>query len=138
MTDTGNGVDEIVEAWRINNRVNIRLIEHIGDAGMGCTLSTRGGRNVARQFAHLHNNRIWHLVRRAKALARGAQTFETHDEPGRRVLTVALQDSADRVERLIRLAAKGTPGVRTFKRGLVPEAGPRRARASAVRPKYGA
>jgi uncharacterized damage-inducible protein DinB len=112
--------DQILEAWRTNNRVNLFLIEHISDAGMRCTLSRRGGRNVVRQFAHIHNNRVWHLQRRAKKLATGAHLFDTYDEPDRRTLAAAFQDSAQRIEELIRLASEGAPGVRTFKRGLVP------------------
>jgi uncharacterized damage-inducible protein DinB len=112
--------DEILEAWRVNQRVNLRLIEGIDDEGMRCTLSKRGGRNVVRQFAHLHNNRIWHLQRRARALAEGAHVFDTYDEPDRETLVGALEDSAGRIEELIRRAAAGADGVRTFKRGLVP------------------
>ena len=37
--------------WRLNNAINLRLI----DAIMRSTMSTRGGRDVARQFVHLHN-----------------------------------------------------------------------------------
>lgn len=112
--------EQILEAWRINNRINLRLIERISDAGMRCTLSQRGGRNVVRQFAHLHNNRVWHLTRRARRLAQGAHVFATYDEPDRRALAAALEDSSGRIERLIRLASEGAPGVRTCKRGLVP------------------
>lgn len=112
--------DQILEAWRINNRVNLLLIDHISDAGMRCTLSRRGGRNVVRQLAHVHNNRIWHLTRRAKRLATGAHTY---DEPDRRTITAALQDSSQRVEELIRLASSKSPGIRTLKRGLVPYIG---------------
>jgi len=39
--------DQTLEAWRIDNRINLRLIERIGGTGMRCTLSQRGGRNVA-------------------------------------------------------------------------------------------
>ena len=113
-------VDQIVEAWRTNHRINLRLIERISEAGMRCTLSTRGGRNVVRQFAHLHNVRVWHLNRRAKSLAKGARTFATYDEPDRRALVAAMSDSARRVEDLFRLASEGAPGVRTIKRGLIP------------------
>ena len=74
-------LNEILEAWRINNRVNLLLIERISDEGMRCTLSARSGRNVVRQFAHMHNNRIWHLRRSARRLAEGAHVFETRDEP---------------------------------------------------------
>lgn len=112
--------DEIIEAWRINNRINLRLIEGISDAGMRCTLSKRGGRNVVRQFAHLHNNRIYQLKGRAKPLAKGAPLFDTHDEPDRSTLAAAFDDSSQRIEQWIRLASEGSPGVRTFKRGLIP------------------
>lgn len=112
--------DELLEAWRINNRVTLFLIEHVSDEGMACTLSKRGGRNVARQLAHLHNNRIWHLQRRAKRLAEGAHLFATHDEPDRATLRETLEDSARRIERLIAGVQEGQRGVRAFKRGLVP------------------
>jgi hypothetical protein len=42
----------------VNNRINLRLVREISAAGMKSSLSTRGGRSVARQFAHLHNNRV--------------------------------------------------------------------------------
>ena len=113
-------LDQILEAWRINNRVNLRLLEAIGEEGLRCTLSKRGGRDVARQFAHLHNVRIWHLQRRAKALAAGASLFATEDEPDRATLTAALGDSSSRVEAFIRAAGEGAAGVRTARRGLVP------------------
>ena len=113
-------IDEVVEAWRVNNRINLLLVDRISDEGMGCTLSRRGGRNVVRQLAHIHNNRIWHLQRRAKRLAEGATLFETYDEPDRKTLTAALRDSGDKIEQLFRLAGEGAPGVRTFKRGIAP------------------
>ncbi len=116
-------VDELVEAWRINNRVNVRLIEHITDEGMRSSHSHRGGRNVVRQFAHLHTVRVFQLSRRAKALAHGLPLFGTHDEPARTTLTEALEASSERVAQWIRLAADGAPGVRTLRRGLVPTVG---------------
>ena len=119
-TSPSSLVDELVEAWRINQRVNIRLIEHIGDEGLRCSLSHRGGRNVVRQFAHLHYVRVFQLSRRAKALAHGLPLFGTHDEPGRAALAEALDASSERITQWIRLAAQGAPGVRTLRRGLVP------------------
>jgi uncharacterized damage-inducible protein DinB len=110
-------IEQLLEAWRINNRINLRLIEHISDAGMRCTLSQRGGRNVFRQLAHLHYVRVYQLQKRAKRLSEGARVFTTHDEPDRRTLAAALEDSGKRVEEWIRLASEGAPGVRTFKRG---------------------
>ena len=64
-------VEPILEAWHTNNRINLFLIERISEEGLRCTLSTRGGRDVARQFCHMHNIRLWQLnQRRAKDLAR--------------------------------------------------------------------
>jgi uncharacterized damage-inducible protein DinB len=113
-------IEEILEAWRINNRINLHFIRRISEAGLKCSLSKRGGRNVIRQFAHLHYVRVFQLTRRAKSLAKGARTFATHDEPDRSTLGAELEDSSQRVEQWIRLAGQGAPGIRTFKRGLVP------------------
>jgi uncharacterized damage-inducible protein DinB len=111
-------IDEVLEAWRVNQRVNLHLIERISDEGMHCTLSERGGRNVVRQFAHLHYVRILQLQHQAKTLAKGARLFETYDEPDRDTLVAALEDSSHRVEEWIRLAHEGAQDVKTFKRGL--------------------
>lgn len=113
-------VSEAIEAWRINQRINVRLIQRISDEGMFCSLSQRGGRNVVRQFAHLQYVRVYQLKRRAKALAVGAKAFESKEEPSRKALVTALNDSSKRIEKWIRLAHEGAPGVRTQKRGLIP------------------
>jgi hypothetical protein len=47
--------EEMLETWRTNNRINLLIIDAISPAAMKATLSRRGGRTVARQFAHLHN-----------------------------------------------------------------------------------
>jgi uncharacterized damage-inducible protein DinB len=113
------GIDGILEAWRTNQRINVKLIDKISDEGMRCTLSKRGGRDVCRQFAHLHNVRIWHLEARAKALAKDARKFETKEEPSRKDLVEALDDSAKRIEELFRRVCEGAPGARAMKRGVV-------------------
>ena len=112
-------LDQIIESWKTNNRINLLLIDHISDEGMACTLSTRGGRNVARQFAHLHNNRVWHMQKRARHLAGGMHTFETHDEPERAVLREHLEHSTDILVDYFRLVLAGDPRVRCFKKGPV-------------------
>ena len=79
-----DAVQQLLEAWRTNNRINLFLIDEISDEGMKATLSTRGGRNVVRQFCHVHNNRLYLLENRARDLARGLYKFETREEPSRR------------------------------------------------------
>ena len=120
MVEKRDMLEETLEAWRINNRINLRLIKSVSDAGMQCTLSTRGGRNIVRQFAHLQYVRVFQLTRRAKALAKGATTFSTYEEPDRKTLITALKDSSERIEEWIRRASDGTAGYQTLKGGLVP------------------
>jgi len=112
-------LEPILQAWRTNQRINLRLLQQISPEGLRDTLSKRGGRSVARQFAHLHNVRLWHLETRAKALAKGAHKFATEDEPDAAELIETLEDSAGRIEDLFTSAAEGVKGVRLPKRGAV-------------------
>ena len=116
-------IEEIAEAWRINHRVNLLMLDGIDDEGLLCTLSTRGGRSVGRQFAHVHDVRRYQLEVRAKRHAKGLVKFASKDEPDRGALVEALEDSAERVERWLRAAHAGEQGARTQKRGLVPTLG---------------
>ncbi len=109
---------ELLEAWRTNQRINLLLIDRITDDGMGCTLSKRGGRGVAGEFAHMHNVRVWHLQKRAKDLAEGLTIFETKAVPTKAQLKKALSASAKGVEGLLTGVLNGEPKRRGFKRGL--------------------
>ena len=110
--------DDILEAWRTNNRINLLLLEHISAEGLRCTLSKRGGRDVARQFAHLHNVRIWHLEKRAKDLAEGLETFPSKDSPSREGLVTALTTSGEAVGAFLADVLAGESGRRGFKKGI--------------------
>ena len=110
--------DDLLEAWRTNNRINLYLIDRVSDAGMTCTLSTRGGRGVAGQFGHMHNVRVWHLQRRAPDLAEGLETFEAKTVPSREELRAAFEASGAAIETFLSDAQAGVPKRRTFKKGL--------------------
>jgi uncharacterized damage-inducible protein DinB len=90
-------IDQMLEAWRTNNRINLFLIDRISDEGLRCSLSTRGGRDVARQFAHMHDVRVWALQTRAKELSAGLKVFASKHSPDRNVLKSALNASCDAV-----------------------------------------
>ncbi len=111
-------LNDLLEAWRTNNRINLYLIDHISAAGMRCTLSKRGGRDVARQFAHIHNNRVWHLERRARDLAQGLVTFETKVTPTKAELTEALTASGQAMESFFEGVLSGAPKRRGLKKGV--------------------
>ncbi len=110
--------DELLEAWRTNNRINLFLIDKISAAGMKCSLSKRGGRDVARQFAHMHNVRVWHLEKRARDLAEGLAEFETKVTPTKTQLRKALAASGKAVESFLEGVIAGDPRRRGFKKGI--------------------
>ncbi len=111
-------LEEILEAWRTNNRINLLLIRQISQEGMGCTLSKRGGRGVAGQFAHIHNVRVWHLERRAKDLAAGLAAFEPKVVPSKRDLARALTTSGKAIESFFIDLTAEKPKRRGFKKGV--------------------
>lgn len=111
-------IDDVLEAWRTNNRINLYLIDRISREGLRCTLSKRGGRDVARQFAHLHNVRIWHLEKRARDLAAGLEKFETKDSPTKARLKKALGASGRAIEAFLADVAAGEPKRRGLRKGV--------------------
>lgn len=107
---------ELLEAWRINNRVNLKLLDAISDLGMRDTLSARGGRTVARQWAHVHMVRRQWLEVWNKELLAGLPKFASATEPSRDDLRQALTVSANAIATFFEQADAG--GKRGHKRGL--------------------
>ena len=112
-------VEQLAEAWRINNRVNLFLIDKISDAGMKSMTSTRSGRSVARQFAHVHNNRIdWLEHHGPRNAAENLQKFDQKYNPGKEELKRALETSAEAIERCLLQAIENGNTLRAWKRGV--------------------
>jgi uncharacterized damage-inducible protein DinB len=111
-------LDGILEAWRTNNRITLFLIEKISEEGMACTLSRRGGRDVCRQLAHMHNVRVWHLEKRATHLAKGLKSFQTHERPDKAALRAAFSASGAAVESFLAGLVSGEKKVRGSRKGV--------------------
>jgi uncharacterized damage-inducible protein DinB len=111
-------MDDVLEAWRTNNRINLLLFDRISDEGMRCTLSKRGGRDVARQFAHIHDVRVHHLEKRAKDLAEGLPVFRSKAHPDRQAVREALAVSGEALEAFLAGLVAGEKGRRGFKKGI--------------------
>ena len=114
--------DQLVEAWRANNRINLFLLDEISAAGMKCSLSKRGGRDVGRQFAHVHDVRMYQLKKRAPDLAQGLETFQSKNtatvSPTKKKLKHALSASGSAVESFLVDVFAGKPKRRGFNRGI--------------------
>ncbi|HEX7117468.1 MAG TPA: DinB family protein [Longimicrobiales bacterium] len=112
-------IEQLLEAWRTNHRINLFLIDRISDEGMRATLSKRGGRDVVRQFAHMHNIRVGKLELWAKDLAAGLVKFDTYDRPEKASLKAALEGSSGAVERFVEECATGVRTKQGWKKGVV-------------------
>lgn len=110
--------DELVEAWRVHNRINLFLLAKISDAGLACASGPRGGGQVWKQFAHMHTIRAYKLENWHKPLSLELAKYSGPDVVPRDELAAALRQSGEAVEQFIRLAAAGETKKRGFKRGL--------------------
>ena len=114
-------LESVVESWQINHRVTLKLLNALSEPALRATLSTRGGRNVARQLAHVHEVRLTfaEITSQTNRLAR-LPHFAKGETPNKKELKSALEASAKAIETAIREAWQNdgkTPG---FKRGVMP------------------
>jgi uncharacterized damage-inducible protein DinB len=116
-----NPLDDLVEAWQINNRVNLILIYELSEDALKATLSTRGGRDVARQLAHMHNVRVSRAGGAAKA--HKVNAFEKGESPGKDQLCQAFEESGILIEHVIRQGWDNDGKVKSYRRGVITFAG---------------
>ncbi len=114
---------QIIETWRINNRTNLFMIENISKDALAVTLSTRGGRNIARQFAHMHMVRVKRLEAFAKKSSKELIQFDKNESPGKKNLLQAFEQSGTAMEAYMIHCIDHGGAVSNFKRGLVPMLG---------------
>ena len=114
---------QILETWRVHQRSTIFLIEHISHEALKATLSTRGGRDVARQLAHAHNVRVWRLEAFAKKIGAKLAEFAKGESPSKKKLLEAFAQSGEVMDKYIRQAIENSGAVSNFKRGVVPMLG---------------
>src|SRR5574341_375962 len=117
-------LDQIVESWQINHRVTLKLLNALSEDALRATLSTRGGRDVARQLAHVHEVRLTFAEITSKTNREAKLPhFAKGETPSKKQLKAALATSAKAIDTTIRESWENggkTPG---FKRGLMPMLG---------------
>jgi uncharacterized damage-inducible protein DinB len=111
---------QILESWRAHNRIMMFVIEHIPDDAMKATLSKRGGMDIARQFAHLHMVRVWHLEATNRKLSKGLKKFEKGSTPDKKSLLEAFWQSGKAIEQYLQNRVDNAGAVDNFKRMAVP------------------
>lgn len=117
-------LEQLVESWQINHRVTLKLLSALSDEALQATLSTRGGRDIARQLAHVHEVRLTFAEITSKTNRLAKLPHLTKGEtPNKKDLRAVLETSAKAIETSIRESwAKGGK-VTGSNRGLIPMIG---------------
>lgn len=114
---------QILDTWRIHNRVMLLCLENISDEALKATLSTHGGRDVAGQLAHVHNVRVWRLTAFAKKIGVKLREFDKGECPEKKELLDAFTTSGEVMEKFIQHCLENGGAVSNFKRGVAPMVG---------------
>ena len=104
--------------------MTLKLLDALSDDALKATLSTRGGRDVSRQLAHVHEVRAVHAETTSKN-NRNAKLpqFAKGQSPTRKQLKTAFEASANGVETSIREGWANGGKLPGFKRGVIPMVG---------------
>ena len=73
----GNDIYSLADTWILNNRVNLKLLDHLRDEQLGVLANPRA-RSIGDQFAHLHNVRIMWLETRGPADRKSTRLNSSH------------------------------------------------------------
>jgi uncharacterized damage-inducible protein DinB len=117
-------LEQLIETWQINHRVTLRLLAALSDEALHATLATRGGRDISRQLAHIHEIRLTfaEITSKTNRLAQ-LPHFAKGESPGKKQLERLFDASAQAVETTIRESWANGGKTTGFKRGLLPLVG---------------
>ena len=117
-------LEQLIETWRINHRVTLKLLDGLSEEALQATLSKRGGRDVARQLAHVHEVRTsWAEITSKTNRNATLSHFAKGESPNKKQLKSALEHSAKAIEITIRESWASEGKIPSFKRGLIPMVG---------------
>jgi uncharacterized damage-inducible protein DinB len=106
--------EQLVDTWRIHDRINRYLLEAVPAEALGAVSASRG-RSVGEQFAHVHNVRLMWLKSAAPELLEGLAKVEKGAAADRAGLASALEASGRAVEALLLRALETDRRVKGFK-----------------------
>jgi uncharacterized damage-inducible protein DinB len=112
--------EQLIEAWRTNNRMNLLLIDSVDDSGLQKTLSTHGGRTIYLQLIHVHNVRLGWMEVSAKDIFKKYTKLDKAAAFNRKGLRKAFEESGKAIEEFIDKSWENGGNVKSFKKGLIP------------------
>ena len=111
--------EQLHEAWRTNNKIDLLFIELISDEDINKTLSPRG-RTIFQQLAHLHNVRMQWLDIVAKDISRKYKTISKDASLNKEILFESFEESGKGLEEFIDKTWEKEGKVSSYKKGLIP------------------
>ncbi len=105
---------QLIETWQINNRISLYLLDAVSDEYLEDVLVSKG-RNVAKQFAHIHNVRLMWLKSALPEELANVTKIETDKPIDKQLLKKSLTESGTAFERLFENAVENGGRVKGFK-----------------------
>ena len=106
--------NSIVETWRINDRINVYLLDAVEPTSLNAYTASKG-RSVGEQFAHIHNVRLMWLKSAAPALLEGLAKIEKEQAVDKKLLRKSLTDSGKAIGVLLANSLETDGKVKGFK-----------------------
>ncbi|MFN2501997.1 MAG: DinB family protein [Pyrinomonadaceae bacterium] len=107
-------INQIIETWQINNRINLYLLDAVDGGQLASRLSSLG-RTAGEQFAHIHNVRLMWLKAAPPEALSSVSKIEKERSLDKELLHSSLTQSGIAIEKLMVSAAENGGKVKGFK-----------------------
>ena len=111
--------EQWVGTWKINNRVNLFLLDKIDDEALYSTFRSNGAGKPIQQFSHINNVRIWKLRELAEDLAYKFPETDENSKLDRVFVRQMLIETESAVTELLRRGFENEGKIEGFRRGAV-------------------
>jgi uncharacterized damage-inducible protein DinB len=106
--------ENVIETWKINNQINLFILDAIPIVGLNDVPASKG-RSVAQQFAHLHNARLMWLKVSGPELMEKLTKIERSAAANKDLLHRCLEESGNAIELLLRKGLENDGKIKGFK-----------------------
>ena len=106
--------NQLLETWRIHDRINLYLLDAVEPASLNSHSASKG-RSVGEQFAHIHNVRLMWLKSAAPDLLKGLSKIENEQANDKKILAKSLADSGKAIGTLLAQSLEAGGKVKGFK-----------------------
>lgn len=95
-------LEQVLQAWRVNNAINLKLVSAIPKKGFDAVPLASRGRTVAKQLAHMQKVHSGWLKYNGARLSRDARPLHRNAKLDRKRLVAAFRASGAAVEAFLR------------------------------------